>query len=273
MDESTRSQSVENIAEVFDSRQEKLEAEWRIDPTVLWVMRPFGDNALHLAKHHPEELSFSIGCGVLGQAELTIGSLAKGQSLTNQFLCNLRSAYEKNEENQEINRLLSAALVDQGDFYRARGKSGDAELALVQFEESLDIRKQLAEANPNSAQALRDLSVSLERMSDVIGQQEKENSSRDALALQIEALQISLTLHESNPSSLFLGKTAAITAIRAFQKAQTAGSTDVAGQCLSVCYSVLQTLKSNGCEFDQSMEQTYQQLHEVLSQQDKTESG
>jgi tetratricopeptide (TPR) repeat protein len=273
MDESTRSQSVENIAEVFDSRQEKLEAEWRIDPTVLWVMRPFGDNALHLAKHHPEELSFPKGCGVLGQAELTIGSLAKGQSLTNQFLCNLRSAYEKNEENQEINRLLSAALVDQGDFYRARGKSGDAELALVQFEESLDIRKQIAEANPNSAQALRDLSVSLERMSDVIGQQEKENSSRDALALQIEALQISLTLYESNPSSLFLGKTAAITAIRAFQKAQTAGSSDLAGQCLSVCYSVLQTLKSNGCEFDQWMEQTYQKLHEVLSQQDKTESG
>jgi len=165
------------------------------------------------------------------------------------------------------------SLNKLGDFYLARGKSGDAELALVQFEESLRIDKQLAEANPNSAQALRDLSVSLERMSDVIGQQEKENSSRDALALQIEALQISLTLHESNPSSLFFGKTAATAAIRAFQKAQTAGSTDVAGQCLSVCYSVLQTLKSNGCEFDQSMEQTYQQLHEVLSQQDKTESG
>jgi len=372
MDQSTRSQSVKNVAEVFDSRQKKLEAEWQIDPTVLWVMRPFGDNALHLAKHHPEELSFSIGCGVLGQAELSVGSLAKAQSLTNQVLCNLRSAYEKNKENQEINRLLSAALNDQGssylargksgdaelalvqfeesldirkqlaeanpnsaqalrdlsvslnklgdfylargksgdaelalvqfeesldirkqlaeanpnsaqalrdlsvslnklgDFYLARGKSGDAELALVQFEESLDIRKQLAEANPNSAQALRDLSVSLERMSDVIGQQEKENSSRDALALQIEALQISLTLHESNPSSLFFGKTAAIDAIRTFQKAQTAGSTDVAGQCLSVCYSVLQTLKSNGCEFDQWMEQTYQQLQKVLSQQDKT---
>ncbi|MFZ4082798.1 MAG: hypothetical protein ACOYKN_16340, partial [Pirellula sp.] len=177
---------------------------------------------------------------------------------------------EANPNSAQALRDLSVSLNKLGDFYLARGKSGDAELALVQFEESLDIRKQLAEANPNSAQALRDLSVSLERMSDVIGQQEKENSSRDALALQIEALQISLTLHESNPSSLFLGKTAAITAIRAFQKAQTAGSTDVAGQCLSVCYSVLQTLKSNGCEFDQWMEQTYQQLHEVLSQQDKT---
>jgi hypothetical protein len=109
-------------------------------------------------------------------------------------------------------------------------------------------------------------------MSDVIGQQKKENSSREALGLQIEALQISLTLHESNPTSIFIGKTAAISAIRAFQKAQSAGSTDVAGHSLGVCYSVLQTLKSNGCEFDQWMQETYQQLQQML-EQDKTESG
>jgi tetratricopeptide (TPR) repeat protein len=209
---------------------------------------------------------FYLARGKSGDAELALVQFEESLDIAKQIA-------KANPNSAQALRDLSVSLEKLGSFYLARGKSGDAELALVQFEESLDIRKQIAEANPNSAQALRDLSVSLERMSDVIGQQEKENSSRDALALQIEALQICLTLYESNPSSLFFGKTAAITAIRAFQKAQTAGSTDVAGQCLSVCYSVLQTLKSNGCEFDQWMEETYQQLKGVLSQQDKTEDG
>ena len=201
-----------------------------------------------------------------GDAELALRHFQESRDL-------LKSIADANHNSAEAQRDLVVSLYKLEDFYFRRGKSGDAELALVQFEESHRVLKQIAEANPNSAQALRDLSVSLERMSDVIGQQEKENLSRDALALQIEALQISLKLHEANPSLLFFGKTAATTAIRTFQKAQTAGSSDLAGQCLGVCYSVLQTLRTNGCEFDQWMEQTYQQLHEVLSKQDKTESG
>ena len=44
--------------------------------------------------------------------------------------------------------------------------SGDAERAVAQVEESLRIRKQLFEANPNSAQAAHDVSVSLDRLGD-----------------------------------------------------------------------------------------------------------
>ena len=158
------------------------------------------------------------------------------------------------------------SLNKLGDFYLARGKSGDAELALVQFEESLDIRKQIAEANPNSAQALRDLLVSLERMSDVLGSMESEEAKRNSLALQTQALEIALNLHQSNPGNLYLGRTAAITAIRAYEKSRLVGEDNLGGQCLGVCYTVLQTLVDNGCQLDEWMEQTYHKLKQAFTQ-------
>ncbi|MFM7929592.1 MAG: hypothetical protein ACKO9Q_17945, partial [Pirellula sp.] len=68
-------------------------------------------------------MTFAIGCGVLGQAELTTGSIANAQRLTDQFVRCLRFSYEKNKADQEASRLFSAALSDQGSFYLARGKS------------------------------------------------------------------------------------------------------------------------------------------------------
>jgi hypothetical protein len=102
---------------------------------------------------------------------------------------------------------------------------------------------------------------------------ESEDAKRNSLAMQTQALDLALRLHQSNPSELFLGRTAAVTAIRTYEKSQLVGETNLSNQCLGVCFTVLQALVNNGCQLDEWMEQTYQQLQEVLSQQDKTESG
>ena len=72
-----------------------------------------------------------------------------------------------NPESAHFAKGICVPINRMGDFYRARGQSGDAERALTQFEESLKIAQRLYEANPNSAQVARDLLVSLERMSDI----------------------------------------------------------------------------------------------------------
>ena len=59
---------------------------------------------------------------------------------------------------------MSVSLDKLGDFYLRRGQSGDAERALACFEESNKTDKRLLEANPTSAEAARDVSVSHYRL-------------------------------------------------------------------------------------------------------------
>ena len=55
---------------------------------------------------------------------------------------------------------LTAALNQQGDVLVLRGMPGDAEKALGHFERSLEVRERLLLANPDSAQAARDVFAS-----------------------------------------------------------------------------------------------------------------
>ena len=61
--------------------------------------------------------------------------------------------FEANPNSAQAAHDVSVSLDRLGDFYLGRGPSGDAERACAEFEECLRIRKQLFEANPNSAQA------------------------------------------------------------------------------------------------------------------------
>ena len=178
-------------------------------------------------------------------------------------------------------RELSVSLEELGDVHLARGRSGDAEQtlmlykeqALLLFEESFEIRQQIYESNPNSAQAARDLLVSLERLSDIAGSSEASDSASRALELQGEALQLALKLHQANPTSASVGQDAADSAIRTSRKAHAAGQEELAGQSLGLCYSVLHTLVQHGCELKPNMANLYQQLQQTLgssSQEEET---
>lgn len=184
-----------------------------------------------------------------------------------------REANDANTKPDRNARELGASLEELGDIHRARGQSGDAEQALRLFEEALRIRQQIYEANPNCAQAARDLLISLERFSDITGSSEAPDSASRALELQSKALQLAMALHQANPASASDGQDAADSAIRISQKAHAAGQEELAGQCLTVCYSVLHTLVQNGCELKQNMANLYQQLQQTLgdgSQEDET---
>ena len=94
-------------------------------------------------------------------------------------------------------RDVSISNEQLADFYLGRGQAGDAERSLTHFEESLRISQQLYEANPNSAQAARDVSVSLSKLGDFyLGRGDAER----ALTHFAESLRISHQLYQANPN-------------------------------------------------------------------------
>ena len=73
---------------------------------------------------------------------------------------------------------LSISIERLGDFYVQRGQPGDAEQALDQFQRGMQIAQRLYDANPNSAQAARDLSVSHHKLATTFG---RIGSQQDAV--------------------------------------------------------------------------------------------
>ena len=158
----------QTLIQITDRRAAAFQGSWPHSARDHWMVRPFGDNALYLARQHQRSQELAMACGVIGQAEMTLGSLARAEQLIHQCSNNLKLQFKSDTTNEEIGRVYSVSLNDLGDFYLARGQSGDAERALTQFEESLKIDQQLYDANPNSAQAARDLSVSLNKLGDFL---------------------------------------------------------------------------------------------------------
>ena len=126
--------------------------------------------------------------------------------------------------------------------------------------ESLDA---VHRANPDSAQAARDVMVSLERMAQTTGGQPGAEAARQALEFQRRALGIALKLREGNPQSAFYGRAAAVSFYLTYQRAQAAGDQELANRCLAGCHKVLHELVTAGCQLDPPMMQLYQQLNQA----------
>ncbi len=114
-------------------------------------------------------------------------------------------------------------------------------------------------ANPESAQAARDVMVSLERMAVFEGG--RADGADKALEFQTRALGIALKLREGNPQSLYYGDTVARSFFFTYQRAQAAGNQQLAQQCLGGCHAVLHELITAGCQLGPQMMNLYQQLH------------
>jgi tetratricopeptide (TPR) repeat protein len=139
---------------------------------------------------------FYLARGQAGDAELALTQFEESLKIRKQI-------FEANPNSAQAARDLSVSYERLGDFYLARGQAGDAELALTQFEESLKIDQRLFEANPNSAQAARDLSVSLSKVGRVYL---LSGDSDRALRSYQQALQIGQALHQGNPDSSHLAR-------------------------------------------------------------------
>ena len=76
--------------------------------------------------------------------------------------------HDQDQSKTEGQRVLSAACEQLGSVLVVRVREGDAERTMKLYERSLDLREDLLKRNPDSAQAARDLSVSLEKLGDFL---------------------------------------------------------------------------------------------------------
>ena len=109
--------------------------------------------------------------------------------------------WSANPESGQAARDLSVSLERLADFLAGRGKPGDAEVAMGHFERSLELRKQLLAANPESGQAARDVSACLGRLGDFLARRGKPGDVEKARGHYEHILEVSERLLASNPES------------------------------------------------------------------------
>lgn len=155
-------------------------------------------------------------------------------------------------------RDVSVGLDKLGDVLVVRHTPGDTENAAIHYQRSLEIRERLLAANADSAQAARDVLISLERLAQA--QAPDRNGASRALELQSRAVDMARTLRERDPDSLYHGRTLAISLYRAAHYAAVVGYAGTARQHRAASLAVLDALMRSGAMPDATMRRLHAEL-------------
>ena len=98
-------------------------------------------------------------------------------------------------------RVLSATQLQLADVLLLRGRPGDADQALKYYTRSLEILESLLKANPGSAQAARDVSISLGRLGDFLATRGRPGDADQALKYFTRSLELAESLLKANHDS------------------------------------------------------------------------
>ncbi len=108
---------------------------------------------------------------------------------------------KRNPDSAEAARDVSVSLGRLGDLLAHRGQPGDAEKALRHFTRDLEISEGLLKRNPDSGEAARDVSVSLNRLGDFLTRRGQPGDAEEALRHYTRCLEIREGLLKRNPDS------------------------------------------------------------------------
>jgi hypothetical protein len=106
-----------------------------------------------------------------------------------------------NPESAQAARDVSVSLNRIGDLLTQRAGPGDLERALDGYRRGLAIHERLFQANPESAEAARDISVSLNRIGDLLRRRAGPGDLERALDGYRRGLAIHERLFQANPES------------------------------------------------------------------------
>ncbi len=186
------------------------------------------------------------------------GNLEKGLMCYERALELRRRFLVANPDSGMLARDMSVVLEKLGDSYRVRCGDGDGEKVLTCYVWALELRNMLLAVNPESGQAVRDVMVSLERLSIVASGQ--PGGEKEALDFQIRALEMALKLRERNPGNGFYERTAAVSAYLTIQRAESAGDLVLSEQAMTLCFTILDGQVKRGAELDTAMRWLYDYL-------------
>lgn len=114
----------------------------------------------------------------------------------------LKDEERRRPDDPQVLRLSGLALLLSAEFLVQRGQPGDADLALRHHQHALDLSERLLAANPDSAQALRDVSGCLKRLAHQLATRGLPEDADIAHGHFQRAWQISERLLAANPSSV-----------------------------------------------------------------------
>ena len=109
--------------------------------------------------------------------------------------------HEAAQAEAKARRLLSATHNQMGDVLRQRGQPGDAAQVEQHYTRSLELAEKLLADNPGSAQAVRDVSVSLDRLGDFLARRAQPGDADKALGHFTRSLEVREKLLADNPGS------------------------------------------------------------------------
>jgi tetratricopeptide (TPR) repeat protein len=187
-----------------------FEHQWRHEPWLLALLRPLEETVSLLLERAPERRELAMAAGVAATAQLETGSQQRGERLLLASHTSLQRASAARPGDDEAQRLVAVSLERLGEFYVARGQQGDAERALAAFEQSLALRQRLLDANPGSAAAARDVSVSLERLGEFYVARGQQGDAERALAAFEQSLALRQRLRDANPGSAAAARDVAV---------------------------------------------------------------
>jgi hypothetical protein len=212
----------------------------------LWAANPNSAQAARDVSVSLERLGdFLASRGQPGDAEAALAHYQQSLSVRQQL-------WAANPNSAQAARDVSVSLNQLADFLASRGQPGDAEAALAHYQQSLSVRQQLWAANPNAAQAARDLMVSHERLSSALAA--RKDGAHSALEHQQHALALATQLHQHNPGSWYYQRTAIISNHLTAIRAQAAGVEPLFADAL------LELAIQNGMAVDPAMRQLHAQL-------------
>jgi len=132
--------------------------------------------------------------GQPGDAENTLEYSQRSLELSDRLLW-------ANPNSTEVASDVSASLNNLAGFLAQRDQPGDADKALRYFQRSLELSERLLRADPNSSQAVRELSLSLYNLADFLGRRGQPADVEKAFGYLQWSLKLSEGLLRANPSS------------------------------------------------------------------------
>ena len=178
----SRAESAGALVGVVDAIAAQFEHTYNHDSAVLWQLRPLEETGERLWREQPGSRELAMAAGVAATAEFETGQLVRAEVLFRRFHDTLKQKHEQQPNDEDKARLYSVALNKLADFLASRGLPGDAEQALARYTRSLEVRERLLAANPESAQAARDVLVSHFKLFDFHQDRGNEQKAMENLA-------------------------------------------------------------------------------------------
>ncbi|OYW75661.1 MAG: hypothetical protein B7Z37_12275 [Verrucomicrobia bacterium 12-59-8] len=151
-----------------------------------------------------------------------------------------------------------------GNFLAQRGLPGDSEAALKHYTRDLEMSEKLLAANPDSAQAARDVSVSLNKLGDFLAQRGQPGDAEAALKHYTRSLEQREKLLAANPDSGEAARDVVVSHYKLAAYCRQQGDQAGVVKHYRACYDLLHSRIAKGMTFDPPIVELHEQLQAVF---------